>query len=180
MKKSGFLLSLACLTFLSGITQAAAQNSLSEPAIRKFYAESQAALKYPFEQHVAYLQKSMTESYEGTNSTVVTAPEQAPIPATETQSKAEIIANVQANYDAIKNATVKEEIQSIQISPDGKSATVRAKTDIKNLSIPTPPGSPKVSADTASTCTDKIVLSPEGIVQIDRSDCNGKVTLTLK
>jgi hypothetical protein len=79
-------------------------------------------------------------------------------------------------YAAMKPATIAYTVENMTIAPDGKSAVVNDTLNVTGMGM----GGMPVTMSTAGNCTEKLALSPQGILQVALSECTLTTTMMPK
>ena len=176
--KSRIALIILSLSLLSSTAQAA-EPRLTEQSIRNFYKDSKAILKKSFTDYSAYTDKHTAPDIEVTVNDESIADNQAPQKQSITLDRQKLMDGLQNNYDLGKQTTQDYKIESIQISPDGKSATVNNKTSISGtMSAPNGDGILGVTIASKADCIDTVIIGTNSEIQTSKSVCNSKTKLT--
>lgn len=153
------------------------QTWLTVENIRAFSKESEQVYKKTFEEYLAFLQKTTHEEYTARINTTISQPDQAPTEMPLNLDKTALLQTAREAYESTKGATITQDIMSIEIAPDKKSATVTSKIYITNQRIAPGGSMSTILADTVSTCVDEIVYTPMTGIQLKKSEYENVMTI---
>ena len=164
------LLALAVCAALIPFSAAAKEERITEAQVRAYYEALNNSYKKPYEEHVALLKKAFRENFIGTMASTLSGAGITPTSSSDIMTYKRLIAEAGVDYTAMKNATIKQEINDIRIAEDGQSAKVAAKSTVKGMLFPTPEGG-QMHVDTQSSCEDEMALNAEGVLQTVKASC---------
>lgn len=171
------LITLALVLAIPFAPARAEEIRLDEQAIREHYKYAKDILKKPYEDYLSYIERFTADDAELTleNEVIV-----AGGPRQEqklTMNKAQFLElTPRETYEQMRSAQVTNNIDFIEIAPDGKSAIVRDNTSSEGMVLP--PGAPqKMRFEQKGACADKIILNGNDI-QIQRSICKSTIKIT--
>jgi hypothetical protein len=167
--------SLLALTLFASFPAQAADR-ITEDMIRTYYREAAAAFRLPYDQYVAKAESMMAEKYKSTAHVTFVFPGTKPARRTETMTKEQARKIANQTYAAMKPATIAYTVENMTIAPDGKSAVVNDTLNVTGMGM----GGMPVTMSTAGNCTEKLALSPQGILQVALSECTLTTTMMPK
>ncbi|HEY0901106.1 MAG TPA: hypothetical protein VGD95_03175 [Micavibrio sp.] len=178
LRLSFFTLVLAALTILApALGYAQKQTWLTEENIRAFSKDSEDAYKKPYEEYLAFIQKTTHDQYAATITTKIMQDGQASTEMPMTIDKITLLKSARDAYDSTKGATLTQDILSIEIAPDKKTARVTSKIYITNQRIAPGGSMSTILADTVSTSVDDIVYTPMVGIQVLKSEYENVMTI---
>lgn len=159
----------------------AADGVLTEESIKAYYAEAAKVYALDYPSYVAYLEKNLHDSYEGTVTSTFNIPNQPQARSIDRLSKQDLLETSRQDHAAMHGVTLINEVKTVEIAADGKTAYVTDQTTIKDMPLPPPPGlaadkSLRVSG--SGPCKEVVVLSDAGVMQALKSDCEFTMTIT--
>lgn len=156
------------------------ENGLTEEGIRAFYAESARAYLQPLSLYKEWTKTHFHEKGRVTETTTIKLPGAAsPVVTSRTLTRKELLEETEKNYQSMRGLLIQNEVTSISLAPDGKSAEVKDKSIITGLSLPVDSGSGKTLAGNGvSQCDDKVVFTAGKGVQILSSTCTSEITVS--
>lgn len=170
------LLAVLCL-MLPHTASAQKQTELTEASIRAYVQESETLHTKPFDAYRDFIQKTTHENYNARIVTTVYPLQGEPIEMPMNVDKQALLSSARDGYDSAQGAIIKQDIHTILISTDKKSAIVKSTLRITNQRLPGQPGLSSTLADMTSQCTDEIVLTPSIGIQVLKSDYVSEMTI---
>jgi len=170
------LLALAACAALIPLPVAAKDARITEAQVRANYEAINESYKKSYEEHLALLKKSYRENFIGTMASTFSGAGIPPTSGSDIMTYKRIVGEAEVGYKAMKNASIKQEINSIKIAEDGKTATVLDKSTVKGMALPTPDGS-VMHVDTQSSCESELALNAEGVLQAVKASCTVEGTI---
>lgn len=167
---------LTMMALLPAAAQAQGLERITEQAVHDFYAKSAAIYSLPYEEYMAFMNNFMTEDFTSSITMNIDIEGRPRLSQTSNDTKAGLLKNAKAGYDAMQGASVVNTVKSITISPDGKSASVEDDSMIKNMLLPSAGPNP-VYMDGGGPCSDRLALSPEGRLQVVSSTCTQNMVM---
>ena len=147
---------------------------VTEAAIRQYYADSARVFNKPYEDYIAFIQNTMSDAYTASMTATATMEGQPPVNNSQTQTKQNLLEGAHDAYYAMQGGRVDYKINSIEISPEGGTATVDNESGVYNMKM-SPPGAEKaLMMDGTGSCKDHFVLGAQGNLQILTSSCDFK------
>lgn len=153
---------------------------LTDGTIRQYYAELPDLFKKPYEDFIKDYSARASDDLQITNKTIVNIVGQRPNESTENLTKDQLVAAAPQAYQAAQQAKLWNQVTSILISPDGKTAEVHEISRIKGMTMPSADAARPFQADSVETCLDHLIFTPGIGIQTTKSDCNVDVTVTQK
>lgn len=152
-------------------------SDLSEAGIRAFYAESATIHHKPLEVYKEWTKNHLHKEVKFTETTTIKLPGASPVVNSRTMTRNEMLKELDENYKSMRGVTVKNEVTSVTVAPNGKSAEVKDKSVITGVSVPVGDGK-DLRGDGTSTCNDKVVFTPGAGIQVLSSVCTLDITLS--
>lgn len=160
MKRIAFFLTFLVITTFPAFLHAE-EAGLTESAIRALFVENETAHHKPFPEYLALIKKTTHERYQGKILMRISIDDNTPVELEVQMDKKMIIDQARESHENLAQATVKGTIESITISPDKKSATVKSRMVILNQKIPLGADALQITrADSEVTGIDDIVYTP--------------------
>jgi hypothetical protein len=173
--KRGFKFALLFSTMITLSSAAVAQDVvLTEESIRAYVQEAAQSARGGSAAMVSFSEKHLHEDAVLKTVTRTVIPEMEPLEEVTLHSKTEFIEAARTDGDLGKVNELTAEAKNIQISEDGKSATVLEVVSF-DMDIRVPVFElQEVSANMKATseCKDELVLSDTNIIQVIKADCN--------
>lgn len=166
--------SLLALSPISAIAQdtSATASTLTDKSIRAFYQKSIEAYKSDYPSYYKFMDESLTSDSVCTTVSRITAPGRTePLTQKETQNKAQLLASARQVYDSMKGSSLSNNVISITIAADGKTAEVKDETRVDGMNMT------GIKASVHGICDDTLVLSNDNIIQIAKSSCTSEVSV---
>ncbi len=158
------------ILFLAALLVAApahASGKITERMIQDFYKKSHDSFRLSYEEYIKVTLDMIADDYRATVATTYTAPGKPKHQETIRVTRKEILRDLHKEFENMRTATMNYRIQEIQISPSGKTATVRASTTASGISMDRLPA----TMNYKDSCQENFILNAQGILQIRSSDC---------
>ena len=153
------------------------KTELTEESIRAYVKESETLHTKGFEEYLDFINKTTHENYTARILTTVYPPQGEPTEMPMNVDKETLLKNARDGFESSQGAVVSQEIHSINMSPDKKSAIVKSTLRISNQRMPHQQGPSSMLADMTSQCTDEIVYTPSIGLQVLKSNYVSQMTI---
>lgn len=173
-------MTFAIILLASGSASAQTSSVITDASIRNYYASLPDLFKKPYETFITEFNARTSDTAVITSTTTINIPGQAPTQSTSTMSKSDLIANAPQAYQSSKGANLWNQVLSITIGPDGKTARVEEISRITGMSFPGADQNRPFIADSTETCADELVLTPGIGIQMEKSDCTSIINIKQK
>ena len=142
---------------------------LTEELIKDFYKQAEVASLEGGETILEFLDKHTTQDAKSKLHMRTVMPNKPPEKSIVTSDKPTILADTKAAYEKGSVDTMKTEVISVNISDDGKSASVIEKT-VSDYSL-TLSETQKLKIRSEQSCDTSIILN-DGVIQSGNSECD--------